>query len=84
VSESRYDWTGFVLHATFGACLGAVLGLGLHLSGPTTPLWLPGFLTTRSTLEDVIGSAVLLGLLGGVLRNRLWFGWLRWRRWSRD
>ena len=80
----RYDWVGFALHFTFGACLGALIGLGLHLSGPTTPLWLPGFLSERSTWADVIGSALVLGVLGGLLRDRLWLGWLQWRPWSRD
>jgi hypothetical protein len=78
-----YDWAGFWLHFALGAIIGALIGLGLSLTPLSFPLFALSFLTHDATIANVVFSAVVVGCLGGLLRDRLWYAWMNWRRWSR-
>lgn len=83
MKEQGYDWAGFCLHFIIGAIIGGLIGLGLSLTPLSLPLFVLSFLTHDTTVANVVFSGLVVGCLGGLLRDRLWYAWMNWHRWSR-
>jgi membrane protein DedA with SNARE-associated domain len=86
MSRPPYDWSGFLMHFTLGAFIGALIGLGLNLFYLTPghiPILLLAFLTNDARVADVVFWALVIGCVGGIYRDRFWFWWLTRRYWPR-
>ena len=67
LEKRNKDWTGFWMHALFGAALGALIGLWVWLR-PRLGLY-------DSALAGVLlvgGGALVVGFIASILRDDFW------------